>query len=278
MTQPRLLAILAHPDDESFGLGGTLARYARQGIEVQVCIVTDGGAGVHDPHALQEGQAPTLARLRLQELECACGVSGVHLHTLDYRDSGMEGAPENDHPDSLYQADLDDVAHELVRVICQTRPHVVITHDPSGGYFHPDHVKVNRAVRRAWASLGDAGTQAALRAEGEMPFREVLSAEGGRLTRRTVVVAISPSVREEWVQTVLFLDRAGLRVVTVLVDAASFGGPFGADRLQERLLAAGGVVILLRNGDSLQEALNVLPLARTVPVLPSIYAVPTVAG
>jgi uncharacterized protein (DUF58 family) len=119
---------------------------------------------------------------------------------------------------------------------------------------------------------------AALRAEGEIPFREVLSAEGGRLTRRTVVVAISPSVREEWVQTVLFLDRAGLRVVTILVDAASFGGPAGADRLQERLLAAGGVVILLRNGDSLQEALNVLPVARTVPVLPSIYAVPTTDG
>jgi uncharacterized protein (DUF58 family) len=119
---------------------------------------------------------------------------------------------------------------------------------------------------------------AALRAEGDVPFREVLSAEGGRLTRRTVVVAISPSVREEWVQTVLFLDRAGLRVVTILVDAASFGGPPGADRLQERLLAAGGVVILLRNGDSLQGALNVLPAARTVPVLPSIYAVPTTAG
>lgn len=121
-------------------------------------------------------------------------------------------------------------------------------------------------------------TLAALRAEGEMPFREVLSAEGGRLTRRTVVVAISPSVREEWVQTALFLDRAGLHVVTILVDAASFGGPSGADWLQERLLAAGGVVILLRNGDSLQEVLNVLPPTRTVPVLPSIYAVPTVAG
>lgn len=121
-------------------------------------------------------------------------------------------------------------------------------------------------------------TLAALRAEGEMPFREVLSAEGGRLTRRTVVVAISPSVREGWVQTALFLDRAGLRVVTILVDAASFGGPLGADVLQERLLTAGGVAILLRNGDSLEEVLNGLPLPRSVPALPSIYAAPPVAG
>jgi LmbE family N-acetylglucosaminyl deacetylase len=168
MTQPRLLAILAHPDDESFGLGGTLARYARQGVEVQVCIVTDGGAGAYDPHALQEGQAPTLARLRLQELRCACRVLGVHLHTLDYRDSGMEGAPENDHPDSLYQADLDDVARDLARVICEVRPHVILTHDPSGGYFHPDHVKVNQAVCRAWVKLGD---EVGLRAEACEPWQ-----------------------------------------------------------------------------------------------------------
>jgi uncharacterized protein (DUF58 family) len=116
-------------------------------------------------------------------------------------------------------------------------------------------------------------TLAALRAEGEMPFSEVLSVEGGRLTRSTIVVAISPAVREDWAQTVLFLDRAGLRVVTVLVDAASFGGPFGADHLQERLLATGGIAIRLRNGDSIKEALNALPPPRSVPVLPSIYTV-----
>jgi len=113
-------------------------------------------------------------------------------------------------------------------------------------------------------------TLAALRAEGEMPFSEVLRLEGSRLARGTIVVAISPSVREEWVQTALFLDRAGLRVVTILVDAASFGGPTGADVLLERLLAIGTPAILLRNGDSLEEALNSLPPPRTTPVLSSI--------
>jgi LmbE family N-acetylglucosaminyl deacetylase/8-oxo-dGTP pyrophosphatase MutT (NUDIX family) len=165
MTQRRLLAIFAHPDDESFGPGGTLARYARQGVEVHVCTVTDGAAGANNQKA-PAGETPPLARLRRGELECACQALGVHLHTLDYRDSGMEGAPDNGHPDSLYQANLDEVAHDLVRIMCQTRPHVVITHDPTGGYFHPDHIKVNHAVRRAWVSLGDAEVCARLRAEG----------------------------------------------------------------------------------------------------------------
>ena len=115
-------------------------------------------------------------------------------------------------------------------------------------------------------------TLAVLRADGEMPFSQVLSVEGGRLARGAIVVAISPSVREEWVQTALFLDRAGLRVVTILVDAAGFGGLPGADLLRERLLVMGIPAILLRNGDSLEDVLSSLPPPRTVPVLPSIYS------
>lgn len=170
VSQGRLLAILAHPDDESFGLGGTLARYARQGVEVYVCTVTDGAAGANDKEAAP-GETPPLAQLRRQELECACQVLGAHLNTLDYRDSGMQGTPDNHHPHSLYQADLDDVACRLVHVIFQTRPHVVVTHDPTGGYFHPDHIKVHHAVRRAWNKLEDTEACAALRAEGFEAWR-----------------------------------------------------------------------------------------------------------
>jgi LmbE family N-acetylglucosaminyl deacetylase len=67
----------------------------------------------------------------------------------------MEGAPDNEHPDSLYRADLDEVAHKLARIVRQIHPHVVITHDAAGGYFHPDHMKVHQAVRRAWANLAE---------------------------------------------------------------------------------------------------------------------------
>jgi LmbE family N-acetylglucosaminyl deacetylase len=168
---PRLLAIFAHPDDESFGPGGTLARYARQGVEVHVCTVTDGAAGARRSKVERRGEVPSLAHLRQQELACACRVLGVHLRTLGYRDSGMEGAPDNQHPESLYQADLDQVACDLAREISLVRPHVVLTHDPTGGYFHPDHVRVNHAVRRAWARTGDANAYPMLRAEGYAPWQ-----------------------------------------------------------------------------------------------------------
>jgi len=121
-------------------------------------------------------------------------------------------------------------------------------------------------------------TLAALRAEGKIPFSQVLNVEGGRLARGAVVVAISPSVSEEWVQTALFLDRAGLRVVTILVDAASFGGPLGTELLEERLLGAGGIAVRLRYGDSIKDVLNALPLPRNVQTLPSVYRIPSVVG
>ncbi len=167
MVQKRLLAILAHPDDESFGLGGTLAKYARTGVDVHVCTVTDGAAGSYGAEGTPSNQGGletvrdpklSLAEIRRRELQCACEILDVHLHTLNYRDSGMEGMKENQHPDSLYQADLDGVAQELVQIIQEVRPQVVITHDPSGGYFHPDHIKVSEAVCEAWEITADPGS------------------------------------------------------------------------------------------------------------------------
>ncbi len=151
----RLLGIFAHPDDESFGTGGTLAKYARGGVEVHVCTVTDGASGTYDPLELQASGARTLADLRRQELECACHVLGAHLWTLNYRDSGMPGSPDNLHPESLLQSPMDKVVVDLVRVIRLVRPHVIITHEVSGGYNHPDHVKTSQAVQQAFYAAGD---------------------------------------------------------------------------------------------------------------------------
>jgi len=170
MTQPRLLAVFAHPDDESFGPGGTLAKYAREGVDVHVCIMTDGASGSYDPDVVQGEEAAKLAAIRRHELECAAAVLGVHLHTFHYRDSGMEGAADNRHPESLYQADLDDVARDVASVIREVRPHVVITHDPTGGYFHPDHIKVNHAVLRAFDRAGDPEAYPELLAAGLHPW------------------------------------------------------------------------------------------------------------
>ncbi len=149
-----LLAVFAHPDDESFGPGGTLARYAAQGVNVHLVCATNGEAGVTGPEVMAGHATP--ADLRLAELRCATrqiGLSGVHL--LGYRDSGMAGAPDNDHPDSLVQADPDKVAGRVTACIRELRPQVVITFDPVGGYKHPDHVAMHRAAVTAFYAAGD---------------------------------------------------------------------------------------------------------------------------
>ena len=168
MARGRLLGIFAHPDDESFGAGGTLAMYARTSIEVHICTVTDGASGSCDATVLG---VSSLAELRRQELECACQVLGANLWTLAYRDSGMLGSPDNQHPASLFQADLTSVVRDLVRVIRQVRPHVIITHEPSGGYQHPDHVKVSSGVSRGWEESARADAWSELTAQGHAPWQ-----------------------------------------------------------------------------------------------------------
>lgn len=162
-----LLGIFAHPDDESFGPGGTLAKYVAEGIDVHVCIATDGAAGSCDPELLK-GYA-NLAERRTDELRDAVAVLGVTLHKLPYRDSGMEGSEHNANPDSFYQAPLDEAAGHLVSLMRTIRPHVVVAHDPTGGYFHPDHIKVNQVTSRAWQLVNDPTYLPALAAW--QPFR-----------------------------------------------------------------------------------------------------------
>jgi LmbE family N-acetylglucosaminyl deacetylase len=150
----RLLTAFAHPDDETFGLAGTIILYASRGIAVHHICATRGEAGYVDPELL-EGY-DSLAELRTQELICAArhlGLATVHL--LDYRDSGMENAPENQHPSSLFQAPVEEVVERIVLLIRQIRPQVVITFDPAGGYFHPDHIKMHQATTLAFHAAGD---------------------------------------------------------------------------------------------------------------------------
>jgi len=150
----RLLIALAHPDDETFGPAGTIIRYANSGVAVHVICATRGEAGNVTPELL-EGH-DSLADLRTGELMCAArhlGLAGLHL--LDYRDSGMEGAPENEDPASLHQAPLEQVVGEIAGLIRQIRPQVVITFDRTGGYFHPDHVKMHTATTQAFHAAGD---------------------------------------------------------------------------------------------------------------------------
>lgn len=149
----RLLVVLAHPDDESFGMGGTLARYSREGVEVHIAIATDGVAG-----SVAGGYEHTLSDLvavRRRELEAAVGVLGGTLHMLGYRDSGYIGDPAGQHPAAFINSDIDEAAGKVVALIRQIRPHVIVTHDETGGYYHPDHIHCWRITTEAFTAAGD---------------------------------------------------------------------------------------------------------------------------
>lgn len=164
--RPTLLAVLAHPDDESFGTGGTLARYSWMGAAVHLVCATGGEEGSFDPEHL-EGYASITER-RQAELACAARALGLaSLTMLGYRDSGMAGAPSNQHPEALAAQPHAAVVARVVGIIRRLRPHVVITFDPIGGYRHPDHIAIQRATVAAFHAAGDPGR---LPAEGE-PWR-----------------------------------------------------------------------------------------------------------
>ena len=98
--QRTLLAVFAHPDDESFGPGGTLARYAAQGVHVWLVCATGGEAGEIAPTLMAEHRRPE--QVRAAELCCAAQILGLQgVEWLGYRDSGMAGSPDNQHPRAL---------------------------------------------------------------------------------------------------------------------------------------------------------------------------------
>lgn len=149
----RMLAFFAHPDDESFGAGGTMALYAAAGHHVKLICSTAGDSGLN---RVDEQNTAQLAELRSEELRAACRQLGIAEPTiLHYRDSGMAGTPENDHPDSLNQADPDELVETFAGFLRQEQPDVVITFDSTGWYGHPDHLKVYVAVRALYDRLDE---------------------------------------------------------------------------------------------------------------------------
>ncbi|MGD9093257.1 MAG: PIG-L family deacetylase [Anaerolineales bacterium] len=149
-----ILTVLAHPDDESFGMGGTLALYAQRGMDVYLLCATRGEAGEIDPQYMDGFDS--IAERRESELRCAAhqlGLAGTHF--LDYRDSGMTGSEDNYHPQALIAAPPDEVANKVANYIRQIGPQVVLTFDPIGGYKHPDHIAIHNATVKAFDLASD---------------------------------------------------------------------------------------------------------------------------
>jgi mycothiol S-conjugate amidase len=167
--QPVLLGVFAHPDDESYGAGGTLARYAAAGVAVHIVVATDGAAGSARGQTTPD-YGPHLAQVRAAELATAAAALGVAgFEQLPYRDSGMRGSPENNDPQALIQQPEQDVIVELIGIFRRLRPQVVITHDPFGGYGHPDHIRVSHAVTAAFHAAGDPTAMPP--EDGRAPYR-----------------------------------------------------------------------------------------------------------
>jgi LmbE family N-acetylglucosaminyl deacetylase len=155
MNQRRAIVFFgAHPDDESFGVGATLAHYAALGVSAYYVCSTGGEAGTVAPEHIK-GFA-SVAELRSKELKCAAEALGLAgLIMLGYRDSGMPGSADNKTPGALAAAGLDEVVGRMVKVIREVKPQVIITHDPSTDYGHPDHIATHQAALQAFHAAGD---------------------------------------------------------------------------------------------------------------------------
>lgn len=149
-----ILAVLAHPDDETFGTGGTLALYAHRGVNVYLVCGTRGEVG-EMPEDMMAG-FNTVGEKREAELRCAGELLGLKsIFFLGYRDSGMPGTLDNNHPQALAAQPVEKVAREIALFIRKLKPQVVITFDPIGGYHHPDHIAIHNATVMAFDIAGD---------------------------------------------------------------------------------------------------------------------------
>jgi N-acetyl-1-D-myo-inositol-2-amino-2-deoxy-alpha-D-glucopyranoside deacetylase len=153
----RILLVHAHPDDETIGNGATMAKYAADGVHVTLvtCTLGEEGEIILDDHAHHAAdQNDTLGEHRAIELANAMVALGVADHRQlghpgKYRDSGMIGTPDNDDPTCFWRADLLAAAADLVAVMREVRPQVLVTYDDFGGYGHPDHVQAHRVAMYA---------------------------------------------------------------------------------------------------------------------------------
>jgi LmbE family N-acetylglucosaminyl deacetylase len=149
--QKSILACFAHPDDE-LGVASLVAQSVAQGVRATLICTTSGDVGTVDEKYLRGYSS--IAELRLAELACATKLIGfTEVVALRYRDSGMMGSENNQHPQSYWQATPEAAAEQVAEVMRRVRPQVVITFNTFGAYGHPDHIKINQATVAAFEML-----------------------------------------------------------------------------------------------------------------------------
>jgi LmbE family N-acetylglucosaminyl deacetylase len=176
-----LLVVFAHPGNEIFH-GGMLAHLGDRGARVTLVCATNGEAGRPHPSV---GPIDDLGALRVQELELSCAQLGIEPPVLlGFHDSARRERQRHDDPHALANVDMLDVEAAIRGVIADVKPHVVMTFEPHGGDYHPDHLAIQRATTAAFFSSGVMGVEAPERLfYGTMPrdvFRAFAEASRGR--------------------------------------------------------------------------------------------------
>ena len=154
----RLMAVHAHPDDESSKGAATMARYVRCGADVMVCTLTGGERGDILNKAMDRPEIrANLSRVRRAEMARAREILGVRQQFLGFTDSGLPaGDPLAPLPEGCFALQkLEDAAEPLVRAVREFRPHVMVTYDANGGYPHPDHVMTHQVSVEAFDAAAD---------------------------------------------------------------------------------------------------------------------------
>jgi LmbE family N-acetylglucosaminyl deacetylase len=150
-----LLVVVAHPDDEIFH-GGMLTHLSEQGVRVTLACATNGEAGKPHPSV---GSVGDLGALRVEELKLSCERLGIEPPVLlGFHDSARGDRQRHGDPLALANVDMLEVEAAIRRLIQDVKPHVVLTTDPHGGYYHPDHLAVQRATTAAFFSSGTLGS------------------------------------------------------------------------------------------------------------------------
>ncbi|MGI8969030.1 MAG: PIG-L family deacetylase [Chloroflexota bacterium] len=215
--QPCLMVVHAHPDDEVFSTGGIIARYSAAGYRVVVVYATNGEAGeMHDPDLDPADAIPRLGEIRQEEARRACAILGAtDIYFLGYRDSGMRDTEENKHSDAFMNVPLQQAVDQLLGIMRDTYPDVLVTYDTDGGYGHPDHVQTHQ--------LGVAAFE---QAQGEpwAPRKLYYSARSRESFAKYLKQLAAMGVQVPWVREDFNIEEFGMpdAEITAHVDISRF--------------------------------------------------------
>jgi mycothiol S-conjugate amidase len=225
----RMMAVHAHPDDESSKGAGSTARYAREGIQVTVVTCTGGERGdILNPKLVGDADiARDLSAVRRREMAAAQEILGVDHEWLGFIDSGLpEGDPLPPLPEGSFATlPAEEAARPLVEAIRRLRPHVLTTYDENGGYPHPDHIQTNRISVAAFDLAADPAFAPELGEAWEIPKLYYINGfHRQRFAAITRHLRAAGTPHEELEQMLERFDEGADRLLTTRIDVREYLG------------------------------------------------------